>query len=537
MGSIGTAARLSSLPELVGAAVALEAEAVGPISPAERRLGRSSKVVWPDQAKLLALRELILGGSDPLGEAFCRLRSPVERRSDGATYTPPRIVQAMTDWAASEAPDFSRVIDPGSGSARFAVAAGSRLRSAELVAVELDPVAALLSRANLAAHGLADRSTVLVKDYRSFVPASIEAPTLYVGNPPYVRHHKIAPEWKQWLTVTAEAVGQRASQLAGMHVYFFLATVLKARPGDRGVFVTSSEWLDVNYGALVRDLVLDGLGGRSIHVIAPEVEPFEDAHTTGAITCFEIASKSTSVRLKYVRRVQDLGRLEGGQPVRRERLAEARRWTPLLRAARKPPEGYIELGELCRVHRGAVTGANRIWVVNAAEIDLPDRVLFRSVTRGRELFAAGGSLATARGLRAVIDLPPDLDELDPGERKPVERFIRRARREGVHHGYVARHRRSWWSVGLRKPAPILASYMARRPPAVVRNLASARHINIAHGLYPRERLAKEVLDDLAEQVRQCITVGHGRTYAGGLTKFEPKELERLLIPDVTQDAG
>jgi adenine-specific DNA-methyltransferase len=530
MGSIGTLAQLNSLPELIGAAVALDAESVGPVSRAEQRLARSPSLVRPSRADLASLRELILDGSDPLGDAFCRLRSPTERRSDGATYTPSPIVQSMVDWAASETSEFARVIDPGSGSARFATAAASRFRAAEVVAVEIDPLAALLSRANLAVRGLADRSTVVVSDYRRFVTPSSEGRTLYIGNPPYVRHHKIAPEWKQWLTKTAEAVGQRASQLAGLHVYFFLSTVLNAKPGDRGVFITSSEWLDVNYGALLRDLVLDGLGGRSIHVIAPEVELFEDAQTTGAITCFEIASKPTSVRLKRVKRVQDLGKLDGGQAVRRERLAEARRWTPLLRAARKPPAGYIELGELCRVHRGAVTGANRIWVVDAAETDLPDRVLFPSVTRGRELFAAGHSLGTSRGLRAVIDLPRDLDQLDAEERKPVERFIRRARREGVHHGYIARHRQSWWSVGLRKPAPILATYMARRPPAIVRNLVDAHHINIAHGLYPREPLAARVLDGIAKRVRDCITIGHGRTYAGGLTKFEPKELERLLIP-------
>ena len=35
-----------------------------------------------------------------------------------------------------------------------------------------------------------------------------------------------------------------------------------------------------------------------------------------------------------------------------------------------------------------------------------------------------------------------------------------------------------------KPPPIMATYMARRPPAFVRNLADARYINIAHGIYP-----------------------------------------------------
>jgi adenine-specific DNA-methyltransferase len=28
-----------------------------------------------------------------------------------------------------------------------------------------------------------------------------------------------------------------------------------------------------------------------------------------------------------------------------------------------------------------------------------------------------------------------------------------------------------------------------------------------------------------------VRLDEGRTYAGGLTKFEPREMERLLVPD------
>jgi hypothetical protein len=198
------------------------------------------------------------------------------------------------------------------------------------------------------------------------------------------------------------------------------------------------------------------------------------------------------------------------------------------------PEGHIQLGELFRVHRGAATGANRVWVVDAEGTDLPQRFLYRTVTRARELFLAGVCLSSAGKLRAVVDLPADLDELDAAERRTTERFLRIARGLGAHSGYIARHRRAWWSIGMRAPAPILATYMARRPPAIVRNLAQARHINIAHGFYPREQLPDHTLDQIAAALRGSIQVAEGRTYAGGLTKFEPGEMERLLIPDPTQ---
>lgn len=524
------------LRRLIGTAVALGAESIPTVSRAEAVLVAEVDPIRPSRSTLKDVQEAIQAGLDPLGIEFCRIYSAKQRRRRGATFTPQGIIDAMVGWAM-DGPGSDRVIDPGSGSARFAMAAGVAMPKAKIIAIEVDPLPALLSRANLATRLMQKQAVVELSDYRSFSARPIQGRTLYIGNPPYVRHHNIEPQWKHWLTKTARDQGFSASQLSGLHLYFMLATATIAAPGDRGVFITSSEWLDVNYGSLMRELVLDRLGGESIHVIAPDAEPFDDAQTTGAITCFEIAAKRRSLRLKSVKKVTDLGNLNGGQRVRRERLAEARRWTPLLRTARKIPDGYVELGDICRVHRGTVTGANRFWVIDPKDADLPSSVLFQSVTRARELFAAGNALSSPKNLRAVVNLPPDLDVLTAEDRLPVERFLERAKCLGVHQGYVASHRSSWWSVGLREPAPILATYMARRPPAIVRNLADARHINIAHGFYPRESLSRPLLDRLAAAVRSSIHLGQGRTYAGGLTKFEPREFERILIPNVVQSDG
>src|SRR4029077_20227801 len=108
---------------------------------------------------------------------------------------------------------------------------------------------------------------------------------------------------------------------------------------------------------------------------------------------------------------------------------------------------------------------------------VPPRFRFRAVTRARELFGAAGGLPGAASLRAVIDLPAELDELPGPERALVSAFIARAARAGAADSYIARHRRPWWRVGLTPPAPIIASYMARRPPPLVRNGRRRRHLN------------------------------------------------------------
>jgi adenine-specific DNA-methyltransferase len=408
--------------------------------------------------------------------------------------------------------------------------AGLRFPKASILGIESDPLPAIIARANLATLGLADRSQVILSDYRDIVLPPIKGKTLFIGNPPYIRHHLLDPKWKQWLIREATKRGYSASQLAGLHVHFFLATALKASAGDFGTFITAAEWLDVNYGSLVRELFLGDLGGKQITVIEPTAMPFPDAASTAAVATFEIGSRQKFV---LMRRVETLGEMISDQPgreIHRERLEAERRWTHLTRSVKKGPIGYVELGELCRVHRGQVTGANKVWIAGPHSQQLPDSVLFATVTKAKELFHAGKLLNDDSFLKKVIDLPADLSVLDNVERKIVDRFLQKAKKLGADQSYIAANRKAWWSVGLRKPAPILATYMARRPPAFVRNTAEARHINIAHGLYPRETLSNVVMTNLVDYLSGAVNLTEGRTYAGGLTKFEPREMERLLIP-------
>jgi adenine-specific DNA-methyltransferase len=517
---------VNSIGQLVGVAVELGALEHARITPRERVVVKQAEQV--DRGLVVSVREHLLRGDDPLGDAFCALRTASERRGSGATFTPNALVTAMVNWVKPWEPE--RIVDPGSGSGRFIIAAGRAMAKPQLIAVELDPLCALMLRAQLAVTGLAHRTTVCVADYPSLRLKRIPGRTAFIGNPPYVRHHSLTPQCKRWYVESAANLGVQASQLAGLHAHFILATALKASPRDVGCFVTAAEWLDVNYGSALRTLFVEHLGLRSLQLVEPTAKPFPDADTTAVICCFETDTKVAAVKVSRVNRLRANGALERGRAVSRAQLRDTPRWTSLTRGAKSEPGSYVELGELCRVHRGQVTGQNQVWIVDSAATELPLSVLFAAVTRARELFAAGFAITDAAPFRCVIDIPPELDRLSPESRRLVDRFLRRARAAGADANYIAQHRKPWWSVGLRKPAPILATYMARRPPAFVRNLADLRHVNIAHGLYPRLPMTDKALDELTRYLQTSVSCSDGRVYCGGLAKFEPKEMERLLVP-------
>jgi tRNA1(Val) A37 N6-methylase TrmN6 len=488
---------------------------------------------WADTGHRVAFQSRVASGEDPLGDHYSIAHSPAERRCMGATLTPHPIVDAMVAWARREASSLGApavIVDPGAGTGRFALAAARAFPNAKIMAIENDPFLALLLKANLRVAGVIDRAEVVEADFRTIAPPQVQGPTLFIGNPPYVRHHGISQDWKRWYSEVCAKHGIKASRLAGLHLHFFAKVAELGKNGDYGCFVTAAEWLDVGYGAALKSLLANGLGGTEIHILEPTAEAFPGTMTTAAITGFRIGQRARQLYVRRTGAINDLLCPTGGRSVAWSKLDSKSKWSLLVYPERRPGPGEIELGEVCRVHRGQVTGSNRIWIAGTEARLLPRRFLKSTITRAEELIAAEPVLADSRHLARVVDLPRALEHLADTERQAIEHFLVWAKAGGAADGYVAQHRNPWWAVCLREPAPIVCTYMARRSPAFVRNIAGARLLNIAHGLYPRDPLTERQLERLVAALRANARREYGRTYAGGLTKFEPREIERLRLP-------
>lgn len=522
--------------ELVRLTIDLGAEIVGgPLSRAEQQLVEEARVLKRSAtSSVRRAREAILAGSDPLGEMLCRIRDGAERRVTGAFYTPPLLIGPMLDWVLSYHPD--RLIDVGSGSGRFAAAAVLRQRDVAIVAVDIDPLATLLTRAALAVLE-SPAATVLQADYTMLELPRAAGRTAFVGNPPYVRHHHLSASTKRWAVTTGKRLGYRVSALAGLHAHFFLATAVHARPGDIGCLVTSAEWLDVNYGSIVRDLLLDQLGGQALHVIDPRAVPFEDAMTTAAITCFEAGTRK-AMKLRLVAEAAQLRDLGQGQTLAREVLAKAHRWTPLLRAVpiARDADTEVPLRAVARVHRGVATGANQFFVLTrerARNLGIEEWCR-PAITHAEEILHAGGIVRDGPDRRLLLDVPADVNRKAHPQLDAYLRLGERLQdgKPPICDRYLPSHRRPWWYLGRSALPPIVATYMARQAPVFALNPDGLALVNIAHGIYPRHPLTADQLVALVNVLNDARSSfrGNGRTYHGGLEKFEPCEMEDLLIP-------
>ena len=472
---------------------------------------------------------------DTLGDAFCLENSAKDRRGEGITLTPLPLVDSMIAIALRRAKDISRVVDCGAGTGRFAISAAKAYPMAEVIAIEHNENLAVLLQQNIKRAGLARRVKVVVGDFRNAIIKPIAGKTLFIGNPPYVRHHQITADWKQWYQRSMFAFGLKASQLAGLHLHFFAKAFSCASPGDIVFFITAAEWLEVEYGKALRDLLLTKTIVSEITLLNPRIPVFEDAMTTSVLALSEVGKPSGFLAMRRLDSVQALLQPNGFAHFSNDECNVVRRWSQLgqPQVSKIHLNGTMELGELFAVHRGQVTGMNSVWIAGNYEGVLPAKVCFPTITRATDLLSLQSArLEDAKKLRRVIDLPADISMLGNTDQMHINTFLKWAKAMSAHAGYVASHRKQWYRVGLPAPAPIVMTYMARRAPRFVRNVCGARIINVAHGLYPRAALDDNYLDQLTDWLNENVSIESGRTYAGGLTKFEPGEAMRLRIPRV-----
>lgn len=232
---------------------------------------------------------------DIMGRLFERLIEPNERYEWGQHYTSSDVVDLMLSFALRDGE--GNVLDPAAGGGTFLVRAYARKKAlkpdksheeclAELFGLDVSRFVATIATVNLAIRQLEFQNNyprVATKSFFRIAPgdelmqlpltdesaapgemATVTLPAMHavVGNPPYIRIHKLGKERQAEVASVLGRGGRvrtptKLPKSSNYHVYFWFHGAQFLEPGGYLALLTSGEWLDSDYGAALQEWLLN----------------------------------------------------------------------------------------------------------------------------------------------------------------------------------------------------------------------------------------------------------------------------------------
>ena len=273
--------------------------------------------------------------SDVVGRIFLKLIGPEERHRYGQHFTGDDPVDLINVFCIRKAADV--ILDPACGSGSFLVRAYYRKHHldptrphlkliGDLFGCDIARYPAHLATLNLAAREINEEANyprIARRNFFDFAPPQpfchipaaakpnepipVPLPPLdaVVGNPPYVRQENIEMIDKARIGPMASAAWPdlRLTGRSDLHCYFWPAATRLLKPHGYFGFLTSSSWLDVEYGFALQGWVLRHF--RILAVMESAAEPwFEDARVKTCIAILQRCDDEAQRMANHVRFVR-----------------------------------------------------------------------------------------------------------------------------------------------------------------------------------------------------------------------------------------
>ncbi|MBS5727431.1 MAG: Eco57I restriction-modification methylase domain-containing protein [Faecalibacterium sp.] len=370
-----------------------------------------------------------------------------------------------------------------------------------------------------------------------------------VSNPPYVRHHYIDQRRKEKLFAMIKSeMGFSISGLAGLYCYFILCAHKWLAPNAVCGWLLPSEFMDVNYGNVLKEYLLNDVHLLRIHRYNPQYCKFDDAVVSSCVVWFrnEKISKNYSIEFSYG---GTHAKPEVSEFVDKNTLEQKKKWTSFPKRAKENESlsntDILTLGDFFIIKRGLATGDNDFFILSKKQIDelhldmkfftpiLPSPRYLRcnEVQKDKD----GYPLLDTQYFLLNCDIPED----EVQEKYPIIWNYLNKGKENTAQKYLCKKRRVWYYQEHRAVTPFLCSYMGRKknenaaPFRFILNHTNAIATNSYLMLYPKTSLSEVMTKtpDALHEIWRALTniapdeiESEGRIYGGGLKKIEPKEL-------------
>jgi adenine-specific DNA-methyltransferase len=469
---------------------------------------------------------------------YAALTSIEHRKKFAQFFTPEPIAELMTQWILG-CPSLQTVLEPAVGLGIFSRGLLRERNDLRITGFEIDEK--ILSRSKTQFAGNVNVNLHLgdyiFNDWESRYDGII-------CNPPYFKFHDF--DGKPLLRELEKHTSFRLNGFTNLYALFLLKSLTQLRPNGRAAYIVPSEFLNSDYGKLVKSYLIQNRTLRHVIVVDFEENVFDDALTTSSVLLFAKDEHDEYVRFTNLNTRQDFENVEElieNYPVgslhidaiRYEDLDPSVKWRRYYQAQNAHRyKDLVAFNSFGKVSRGIATGSNEYFIFNkskAESFDIADRNLLPCICRATDVSSPFFTTSSFRDLE-TRDRPVFLLDAEKGSDSAVEEYLEKGIVEGVDKKYLTASRKPWYSLEKRPPAPIWVSVFHRNGLKFIRNEANVANLTTFHCIYlnmfslPRADLFfAYLLTDISKEIFE----DNRREYGNGLKKFEPNDINNSKV--------
>ena len=371
-----------------------------------------------------------------------------------------------------------------------------------------------------------------------------------ICNPPYLKFHDY--DNKQILQEVENNLKFKFNGFTNLYTLFLLKSIFQLKKDGRIAYIIPSEFLNSDYGKLVKEYLLKTKSLRHLFVIDFKENVFDGAMTTASILLLANDNNNSEVNITTIDSKSDLQLIEeyiksypkakGEFNFKPNELDPNIKWRQYYQLQSSINyKNLVPFSTFAKVVRGIATGANEYFTFKkskAEKFSIPNENLLPCICKAKDI---KGHFFTTTDFNNLVQ-NDELTYLFNGQNSDNEKvlnYIRLGENKKVNEKYLTKSRNPWYSLENRPAAPIWASVFNRNGVKFIRNEANISNLTTFHCVYPAnsdlfsnvsiDLLFAYLLTDVAKE----IFSDNRREYGNGLKKFEPNDLNKSKMLDLS----
>jgi adenine-specific DNA-methyltransferase len=366
-----------------------------------------------------------------------------------------------------------------------------------------------------------------------------------ICNPPYLKFHDY--DNKKILNEVEKKLNFKFNGFTNLYAFFLLKSIFQLKKDGRAAYIIPSEFLNSDYGKLVKEYLIKTNTLRHLFVIDFKENVFDDAITTASILFLANDNNSSEINITTISSKTDLQSIKsyvesypnqkGEFTLKTVDLDPKIKWRKYYQIQHSINfKNLVSFSSYAKVVRGIATGANDFFTFNETKVQefgIPYENLMPCICKSKDVKGNFFMLSDFNNLKTNNQLTYLFNGLN-NKNKNVSNYIKKGEIDKINERYLTKSRNPWYSLENRPPAPIWVSVFNRTGVKFIRNEANISNLTNFHCVYPtnlninNDLLFAYLLTDIAKE----IFSDNGREYGRGLNKFEPNDLNKSKMLDL-----